>query len=745
MRYDRLSLTVAALAALLTVAHADVLDDYNVVWTTPSQNHTGSMPIGNGETGLNVWVEPNGDLVFLIARTDSWDENERLCKLGRVRVQFTPSLAGSAFRQTLRLRQGLIEIVGGDEANPVTAHVWVDANQQVIHVTADSEQPFEARAALEIWRETERQIDGREAHGVNWKQGPKTVHPDTVLADQGDRVVWYHRNPISPWEHTLRLQGLEPGIEIGTDPLLHRTFAGLMRGEELVGVDDRTLQTAGPVTEFRLQINTHTQVPATEQEWLAEIERQATVADAIQPNRMVRSHLEWWRDFWNRSWIYATGDDEAFTVTQGYLLQRWISAAGGRGRFPIKFNGSIFTVNEGNLDADFRQWGGCYWFQNTRLMYWPMLASGDHEMMRPLFRMYGDALPLAELRTQIYFDHEGAFFPETMSFWGTYDNGGHGWGYRDDDNSGAPVVNEYVRFHYTGTPELLAMMIDYYNFTGDAEFLRKELLRQADAYLTWWDQHWERREDGMINMYPSYSCETFWNCQNPTPDLAGLKWCLDGLLALSDEEIGAERRAEWTRFRSEIPPIPLRDGQGGPVISPAEDRIGHPRNAENPELYAVFPFRLYGVGKPDLDIALRTFNQRRVKAHIGWHQDDTQAAFVGLADEAAQLVSNRAKTKHGGSRFPAFWGPNHDWIPDQCHGGNLLMGLQTMLLQADDGKILLLPAWPDRWNADFRLHAPDNTVVTGRVEEGKLVDLDVQPSSRRRDVIVLDAETRSQD
>ena len=55
-------------------------------------------------------------------------------------------------------------------------------------------------------------------------------------------------------------------------------------------------------------------------------------------------------------------------VTQGYILQRWINACGGRSHFPIKFNGCIFTVDlaqsVGNappgLDADFRMWGGGY-------------------------------------------------------------------------------------------------------------------------------------------------------------------------------------------------------------------------------------------------------------------------------------------------------------------------------------------------------------------------------------------------
>ena len=42
------------------LAADDPLDKYNVVWTTPSKDCNGSMPIGNGETGLNVWVEPAG-------------------------------------------------------------------------------------------------------------------------------------------------------------------------------------------------------------------------------------------------------------------------------------------------------------------------------------------------------------------------------------------------------------------------------------------------------------------------------------------------------------------------------------------------------------------------------------------------------------------------------------------------------------------------------------------------------------
>jgi len=677
IKYLTVTILICLLCASWETARAktvntDPLDKYNVVWTTPSKDHNGSMPIGNGETGLNLWVEPSGDLVFLISR-------------------FTPNLTNGPFKQTLILRKGEIEIINriGNEA--LAVRVWVDANRQVIHVDADSERTFEAQVQLELWRNKERKLQNKEDHGVNGLKGSKTVYPDTVISGQKNRIVWYHRNPVSPWKGTLELQHLQPALEIGTDPLLHRTFGGVIHGKNMVNLNNKTLKSTKPAREFSLSIHTHTETPATEESWLAATEKNIAAADAIGINKARADHRRWWKDFWTRSWIFATGDADAEAATRGYILQRWISACGGRGNFPIKFNGTIFTVNT-EFDPDYRRWGGCYWFQNTRLPYWPMLASGDHDMMRPLFQMFLDALPLAKIRTPVYFGHKGVFFPETMSFWGTYDNGGHGWGWRTTGKPGDPTVNAYIRFHYSGTLELLAMMIDYYEYTSNGQFLEKELLPVADEYLLWWDQHWSRDEKGKLKMFPSHSCETYWHCTNPTPDVAGLIWDLDRLLALKDDRIGAERRARWTKFRKAIPSIPMMDIAGKPAIAPAEAELPKRTNSENPELYAVFPFRLYGVGKPELEMARHTYNHRRVKGNNGWRQDDTQAAFLGLAKTAAEYVAGRSKNKHSASRFPAFWGPNFDWIPDQDHGGNLLMALQTMLIQADNGKILLLPA-----------------------------------------------------
>jgi len=426
-------------------------------------------------------------------------------------------------------------------------------------------------------------------------------------------------------------------------------------------------------------------------------------------------------------------------IPQGYALQRFIAACAGRGAYPIKFNGSLFTVDATDggqhFDADYRRWGGPYWFQNTRLPYWPMLASGDFDMMRPLFNMYLADLSFAEERTRVYFGHPGAFFPETMYFFGAYANENYGW-----DRKGKPashVDNTYIRWYYSGGLELTAMGLDDYAYTQDAAFLHHTLLPLARAILTFYDRHYPRDANGKLILKPAQSLETWQNVINPLPAIAGLRYDLDRLIALPHGAITAADRAAWTRLRAQIPPIPMKNSAAGPLLSPAETILGPRSNVENPELYAIFPYRLYKIGTPGLAIGRRSFVARKIKGSAGWQQDPIQAAFLGLTDEAARDVAERFSAKNPGSRFPAFWGPNFDWIPDQDHGSVALMALQSMILQAEGRKLYLLPAWPHNWNVSFKLHAPYNTTVEGGYRSGKLEKLRVSPAARAKDVVRL--------
>ncbi|MCC7492842.1 MAG: hypothetical protein IT204_10860 [Fimbriimonadaceae bacterium] len=437
----------------------------------------------------------------------------------------------------------------------------------------------------------------------------------------------------------------------------------------------------------------------------------------------------------------AAGRVNARTVgealTRGAALQRYLNAAAGRGGAPIKFNGSLFTVDpqrgEDTWDPDYRRWGDPYWFQNTRLPYWAMLPAGDFDLMQPLWEMYLAQLPLATARTPLYFGHAGAFFPETLTFWGTYAQQNYGWeraGKRDGE-----IDNTYIKWYWSSGLELLTLLLDRGAMTGDEAFYRRQVEPLARPILTFFDLHWPRR-DGRIRFEPAQSLETWQRCIDPLPEIAGLRDVLTRLLALPTAWTSADR-AGWQRLLTELPPLPTRREGGQTWLLPCAETLEPAKNVENPELYAVFPYRLYGVARPDLAVGRETFARRVHRRSGGWQQDAIQAAYLGLTADAAAAVLHNFSTSDAGSRFPAFWGPNYDWVPDQDHGNVALHGLQRMLLQEVGEQLLLCPAWPPEWDVEFRLHASDNTVLTGAVRGGKVVELVVTPAARARDVVAM--------
>jgi len=85
---------------------------------------------------------------------------------------------------------------------------------------------------------------------------------------------------------------------------------------------------------------------------------------------------------------------------------------------------------------------------------------------------------------------------------------------------------------------------------------------------------------------------------------------------------------------------------------------------------------------------VEALNRRAHKGASCWRQDDIFMAWLGETAQAREYVVQRAKGSNGASRFPTFWGPGNDWLPDQDHGGVLLTAVQSMLLQADGRKII---------------------------------------------------------
>ena len=86
------------------------------------------MPLGNGQVGINLWVEEDGDLRFYISRTDSLTEVSRLVKVGGVRISLDPNpfKKGMPFRQELRLTTASVRLPPAKGAARSLLMVFVD-------------------------------------------------------------------------------------------------------------------------------------------------------------------------------------------------------------------------------------------------------------------------------------------------------------------------------------------------------------------------------------------------------------------------------------------------------------------------------------------------------------------------------------------------------------------------------------------------------------------------------------------
>lgn len=748
----------------------------NVVWNTPSRNSSESMPCGGGDIGMNIWVE-EGDVLFYLSRSGTFDENNCQLKQGRFRLRLSPNPFKDAkdFRQELKLKDGYVEVSAGG----TRIQIWADVFHPVVHVEIANAQPLQAEVSYENWRYKERLIRKGEGQQCSYKWAPPkgTVTGADFISPSADkenqpeakanRLLFYHRNAEETvFDVAVAQQGMEGVKSQMMNPLKHLTFGGYLLGDNFeftgtrddiyAGTDYRAWEFRSPKATKKQQfcIVLHTDQTENMNQWekglqssLQRIAPKGKISQKVlsEDRRQSRS---WWNNFWQRSFIEAEG--EAEEISRNYTLFRYMLGCNAYGSVPTKFNGGLFTFDPCHIDEkqaftpDYRKWGGgTMTAQNQRLVYWPMLKSGDFDMMPSQFDFYNRMLRNAELRSRVYWQHEGACFCEQIENFGLPNPAEYGFKRPDWFDKGLEY-NAWLEYEWDTVLEFCQMILET-KIYADADIA--QYIPLIESSLTFFDEHYRllasRRGrkaldgDGHLILFPGSACETYKMTNNASSTIAALRTVL-------------ETYGKKDEMLKTIPPIPLRyievkdslNPAAAPLlkqtISPAVswERIN---NIETPQLYPVFPWRIYGVGKENLDIARDTYfydpDAIKFRSHTGWKQDNIWAACLGLTEEARRL--SLAKLSNGPHRFPAFWGPGYDWTPDHNWGGSGMIGLQEMLLQTNGEQILLFPAWPKEWNVHFKLHARGNTTVEATLKDGRVTDLKVLPESRKKDVVIM--------
>ena len=722
----RLAAAIAMLCALISTAQGNAANrtktDYkpqDYVWTSQSENSAGSMPCGGHDVGMNVWVE-NGDVLFYLSKSGMLDENNTLLKAGRFRLKIDGQpFSGNSFEQRLSLDDGAIYIKG----NGTKIRIWADVYQPKVFVEIISAQKRNATLSYESWRYKDRLVTKAECQQGSYKWNiPKdcTTFADSIKAGKSTLDFWHTNRNNTVFDYTVEREGLSEIKDELYNPIGGLKFGGniTMPGFRFTGTSTGTYAS----TDFKAWNYTATDI------------RQATVSidlytgdTIVKPLSATKSKTQsakWWHQFWQRSHIIAEG--EAARMARNYELFRYMLGCNAYSEYPTKFNGSLFTFDPVFADPkcpftpDFRKWGGgTMTAQNQRLVYWPMLKSGDTDMMAAQFDTYLRMLPNATRRTRFYWGHDGASFAEQIENCGLPNPTEYGK-HKPGDDPGMER-NAWLEYQWDTALEFCSMMMLAHEYSGMDITKYEPIIRQT---LTFFDEHYQYiakklgvkplTGDGKLMLYPSSGCETYKMAYNPSSVVAALQTVA----------------RQWTEYKGDslngimkrIPEIPLHTISGDTCIAPAIvwARI---QNIETPQLYPVFPWRIYCMGRDNLNIGRNTYMKDphavEMRATKGWKQDNIWAACLGLTDEALRL--NSEKLADGPYRFPAFWDPGYDWAPDCNKGGASMIGLQEMLLQEKpDGELLFFPAWPRDINARFRLKATGGRTVEAEIRNGKI-------------------------
>lgn len=708
------------LYSLLFTFSSVIATDYiprDYVWTTQSHNSSESMPCGGYDIGMNVWVE-GGDVLFYISRSGAFDENNTLLKAGRFRLHLDPCpFNGHDFLQILHLDDGSVEMKGGG----CTVRLWADVNSPVVYAELSDKIPVRATMSYESWRYRDRVITMAECQQCSYKwllpDDSKTSR-DTIAPSRSS-LLFYHQNPKKTvFDYTVNYEHLDSIKSALYNPIGNLVFGGRISAPDfrfIGATDGKYASTDYRSWNYQSESLRHSVITISLFSAMDGIPKEVKLADAkLSRKRCAR----WWHDYWQRSYVIADSG-EAAHIARNYELFRYMLGCNARGEWPTKFNGGLFTFDPVYVDKnrpftpDFRCWGGgTMTAQNQRLVYWPMLKSGDTDMMASQLDTYLRMLPNAVARTRYYWQHDGASFTEQMENFGLPNPAEYGKHPAGSDLG--MERNQWLEYLWDTSLEFCLMALQMHDYADIDIAKYQPMIREC---LTFFDEHYrllarqrgakELDGNGRLIIYPGSGCETFKIAYNPASTVAALRSVLTA----------------WggaPQMLARIPDIPLRAIGGDTCVAPAVvwARV---QNEESPQLYPVFPWRIFGLGRPHLDIARNTYLKDpyalKMRSSKGWKQDNIWSACLGLTDEAARLA--KEKFADGPYRFPAFWPQGFDWAPDCNRGGSAMIGLQEMLLQErPDGSLMLFPAWPKDWNARFRLHATGGRTVDAEIKDG---------------------------
>ena len=710
---------------------------HNVVYKTPVKKVCDGLPLGNGYMGGLVY-HTDRELCMRIGRTDNFDfgktgnfsawaheweeKTTTLAGCGQVKISDgTPAFAWEYlddYNMTLDLGKAQIDLQSKTPFSEYKAVGYGNLEDKCIvwEVEAVSEEPVERTISLERYG-----TRGFFHYFESFTRDTKCrLYNITTVAEEDCILI------------TQKLNGctFTTGIHVACEeakPVIRNKREGAF------------VLPASEKVSFKVYITTALTYGEGDTQAMAIAQLKAAAAKG---SAVYEEHLEWWKEYWNRSFINIKND----FAENVYYMNRYQFGCSGFGSFPPSVFGSLWTAF-----GDTRNWGH-YYHWNDQQQFWPCDTWNHGELLKSYFDYRFGMLPHAIEDCKYLHGIDGAWFADVAS--------PDGYQTTDPDivrnmSCGAMIAIQMYR-HYRHFPDKEFLLNTAYPFMKAC----------ADMYLNLL----VKEEDGRYHIHDVTAMEGYLFLNDPMNDWVMCRALFKALLDVAEAADAPEDlQAAWKDKLENLyhPPTQVKDGKtvfaygryadgsvctGGtyPERGMAVSNVG--------SLMAVFPGSLYGcfsTEEPYFDIVKNSVESyREVYARIGWDIINQCFARFGYTKElnrnlgdfiqkymvfpsglmhfepdsvkgtfTARVVSDKDVHTHWGLLHHKDEGERVTYPADPFFHfysepeGNLSTAINDSLLQSWEGIIRVFPAADE---GVFRLHAEGDFMVTSQKTEGKV-------------------------
>ena len=297
-----------------------------------------------------------------------------------------------------------------------------------------------------------------------------------------------------------------------------------------------------------------------------------------------------------------------------------------------------------------------------------------------------------------------------------------------------------------------------YRYTGDEQWLRSHAYPLLRETLELYRGLARKEDDGKYHLYELNQFEGGWGTNDGLMDLTAIRGTAPlAIRAAEILDVDADLRARWAEFLDNLATYPMgSDPESHSVV--AQDlwsmghvgAVDHPRESDRPpsegSLYGVFPFEIWTLEtrEPETERIVRTFaelNSLRADLVAGrmWGLTSVchtpiMGSRLGRGEELPALLSAYYATfnqeggplPNGFSLFEAVTDPSIEPL------GCISMTLNEALVQsvsAEPGQpevIRVFPAWPETWDAAFRLLIRGGFLVSASMRAGLVEFVEIE-------------------